>query len=205
MVSVAKHIAVHEAGHLLAAWYCSSVVEIVEAVAEDTKGGVLYSFLVTGSAIDLWNQLVISLAGITAELMHVKVARATSSREDLRRSVELAEVLSEQCNAKRAFPIDTTDNDNITRMFFDNFSPDVRHLLEAAHLKTILVRTEPLFLRAVSAIMTGAKLNHKTIEGILGPRPTVKEDGGFVLPKAKEKPKDSWGTRALGFLLELFD
>lgn len=208
-VVVEPYIAIHEAGHLIAAWYCPTVTRIYSVRAGTIDGVVLYEVIQTSTAIAMWNDLVISVAGITAQLWVQKSARAGDSENDLVKAADLVKKLASMCVARVAFPIETSDRDSITRMYSRKFTADEAHLLEAAYLKarTILIRTEPDYYRVVNAIMTGATLDQKTLESLLGKRPRLDPGGTFALPPKSHytSAKKSWGQRALKLLLEFFE
>lgn len=61
----ARRAAVHEAGHVLAAWCSTGVVRVNEAVLHAEGGNVTISYRIDA----LWAQLVGSLAGMAADIL----------------------------------------------------------------------------------------------------------------------------------------
>ncbi|HYX19560.1 MAG TPA: hypothetical protein VFA98_01800, partial [Thermoanaerobaculia bacterium] len=62
-------VAVHEAGHAVAAWCCTLVAEVKIATIEDKGGGgvVKYSYVPSPNPAAPWCCAVIALAGVAAE------------------------------------------------------------------------------------------------------------------------------------------
>lgn len=87
--------AVHEAGHALAAWRCSKVVEIRCVTIDGPTGGFVdYAAPPPRTADELWCQLVIILAGIAAELAVYRTTRSGPAERDLRFARRRARMLA---------------------------------------------------------------------------------------------------------------
>lgn len=90
-------IAVHEAGHAIAAWFCSSVFRI-QSVVMDESGGGYVDYVISYNKKDerpkYWCNLVIALAGVAAEVKIYSTVRSHPARLDLAYARQLAEKLS---------------------------------------------------------------------------------------------------------------
>jgi ATP-dependent Zn protease len=81
--------AIHEAGHVIAAWFCTFVDDVKLARSEATGGEVQYTVHDVNIASVAWCRMVIALAGVAAEARVFKRWRSIESRSDLNRAREL--------------------------------------------------------------------------------------------------------------------
>lgn len=76
--------AIHEAGHVVAAWYCHSVEDVTSAYINEDGGRVKYA--THGDVAAVWCQATVALAGIAAEARVYKRWRSGEMRSDLARA-----------------------------------------------------------------------------------------------------------------------
>lgn len=82
--------AIHEAGHMVAAWFCTFIDDVKSARIAATGGTVEYTVIDTEFAPVMWCRMVIALAGVAAEARVFKRWRSIEARDDLRRARELS-------------------------------------------------------------------------------------------------------------------
>ncbi len=92
-------LAVHEAGHAVAAWCCTLVAEVSFATIEhknkEWEGGLVgYKFYGLDWMEDRWCKMVIVLSGVAAEAMVYSRWRTTGSEDDLTRALKFAESIA---------------------------------------------------------------------------------------------------------------
>ena len=92
--SIRSRAAIHEAGHVLAAWACPFASSIDDVRIHESGGCVRYAWPVDERHDNvLWARAVIALAGIASELTVYDTFRAIEARRDLRDAHEIAEAL----------------------------------------------------------------------------------------------------------------
>jgi hypothetical protein len=164
-------MAVHEAGHALAAWRCTVVTHVHRASLEGRDGGfVTYDFIADPSPAHAWCKLVITLAGIAAELAVFSRARSGPAEKDLLHARKLSRLLVHACPpwsdaaAAPDLPFE--------RLFRAPLPPGERAVLQRAYAKArALVRDS----RAAHGRLTSLLLHRRTVPGdalprVLGPR-----------------------------------
>lgn len=138
-----KSIAAHEAGHAILAWFCKSLT-LVELRVGGTRNHVIFSTLNPVTAELAWDNLLAVIGGVAGQFRARLTAHGSESGRDLEQARRLAESIVIQLVLRGvpvsvAFPIDVSDRATISRMFHDEPSKPVRHVLEAAYLKARLV------------------------------------------------------------------
>lgn len=77
-------VAVHEAGHAVAAWWCTAVAEIQEITIDSPTGGhVVCSYRDADCKENYWGRLVINLSGMAAEAYIYQRLRSGPAMKDL--------------------------------------------------------------------------------------------------------------------------
>ena len=175
-----KSIAAHEAGHAILAWFCKSLT-IVELSVGGTQNHVIYSTPCPVTAELAWENLVTGLAGIAGQFRAQFSAHGLECERDLKEARLLAESIVVQLALKGvpvnvAFPIDVSHRATISRMFHDEPSPPVRHVLEAAYFKARLVlRVYDIEFRALRrALNFWDRFTPKEVELLIGKSPAGK-------------------------------
>ena len=87
-------LAVHEAGHAITAWWCSGVDQVKLITIEEPTGGKIYLNFNPRAKNILWCDLVITLAGIAAELSVYSKVRSKPAEKDLTIARDLARQLA---------------------------------------------------------------------------------------------------------------
>lgn len=193
MLNTPKAIAaVHEAGHLIAAWCCTGVCSIdsVTVRADDT-GTVAFWFwrpakekLARATA---WCDVVIALSGIAAEAMVFRKFRTGKARSDLAQAIASARLVDgNTCPALEgpSVPFD--------KIYAAGCSPDELAVLQAGYrmARKVLVAHGDIFYKVVNAILTMGYISEEQMATILGRRDFVKIVGRlgakptFIVPKA---------------------
>ena len=81
-----RRTAIHEAGHLIVAWACSSVERVEEARIDAAGGHVRLVY----RGRSLWSQLVVKLSGVAAETLVYSRGPARDAKQDLLLSLGIA-------------------------------------------------------------------------------------------------------------------
>ena len=180
--------AIHEAGHVVAAWRCTAVGEIDFARVGDGDGLVRFSFIRHSNACD-WCRVVIALAGPAAEAMTYASGRSLESRSDLAGALRLAEALA---GTRAPWKIPEGKTFDFEKLFHPRPPEAVLSVLRDAYRTARrIVRGDRHGVHAVaSALLAKKKLRHRDLEVALGPRLgtliLIPFGPRFVLP-AKEK------------------
>jgi hypothetical protein len=193
----ARHTAVHEAGHLIAAWYCTEVVTIhsVTIVPDPHHEN-------GGKTVCLFNQhartpycfAVIALGGAAAEIMTFGKMRSGGCKKDLLEIRDFLDGLEEPWPWK----IHDQGGTGPTLPFKKIFTlPPTRHehetLLQAYKLaRKLLVHYAEQHDRITRALLKHATLNETQLETILGKRGFMWRfwslvDPGFILPTEEKE------------------
>ncbi len=185
-------LAVHEAGHLTAAWFSTTVVKVHLATIEATYGGRVSWDYYSGSHEKAWHQLVICLAGIAAELCVYGKYRSGESTGDLQKALVLARQL-----AKGGTEAPWTLEESLVKSFpFASVYVERPTAKEIAVLNTAYVKARGLlktvnfrYFRLVSLLLSCKSVGEKQVAEILGSRGFIRALGyvkpAFVLPKRK--------------------
>jgi ATP-dependent Zn protease len=179
--------AVHEAGHALAAWFCTAVVEVVSVellgdVQGESDGVVTYRWRqIDGDA--LWRALVVMLAGAAAEVATFGYLQSAGSRSDLVKARQVAEWI---CGTPEfALPRWARDTLGATpafaQMFVEPLLPEVEAALSAAYrvARAVLVAHAAKHTALVSALLHRRRLGEAEVAHVLGHRVGIKLVGLF--------------------------
>lgn len=176
--TIETRAAVHEAGHAIAAWFCTNVVEVSWAyITPEGSGKVKYTCRRDPSASAAysetkWCDLVICLAGITAEIVVYGKTRSGPAAKDLEEALGHARAL-----AGSEAPWETSDSVRVP------FETAFRHPLSAAEFKVfqagyqmakrlVLSRERQLY-QLVSALLMWRRTGPAEMERFLGSRFTA--------------------------------
>jgi hypothetical protein len=173
-------IAAHEAGHAILAWFCKSLI-LVELRVGGAKNHVIYSTPNPVTAELAWENLLAVLGGIAGQFRSRFRTHGSESGRDLEQARRLAESIVIQLVLRGvpvsvAFPVDVSDRATISRMFHDEPSKPVRHVLEAAYLKARLVlHVYDIEFRALRrALRFRDHFTPKEVELLIGRSPAAK-------------------------------
>jgi hypothetical protein len=190
--SVPYRIAVHEAGHAVAAWACSCIRGITEVTVESKTGGGHVRFTYYESETDsfYWCKTVISLAGWAAEMRVFSKARAKPAEGDLLDARTLVSRLSFGATPPwkpTAPPFD------FTRVFsFDLRSQDAAALAHCYAMASHLISSYgDRFDQLVALLLTKKTVVEKELESVLGSRVFVRALGPystfFMIPMLRKR------------------
>lgn len=183
--------AVHEAGHALAAWRCSNVVEVRCVTIDGPSGGFVdYSAPPPRSADELWCQIVIILAGIAAELAVYRTTRSGPAERDLRFARRRARMLA--ALGKPAPPWTPRAKPPAQRfesLYEHPLSDDEAAVLRIGYDKArLLIRdSHAQHSRLVALLLHQRTLDHAAMRVLFGSRAWVRLIG-IVRPRFLERP-----------------
>lgn len=183
-------MAVHEAGHAVAAWCCTMVSDV--RITIEAKHGGQVTWMMHGEGGDVtWHRLVIALAGAAAEAMvYERSRREASSKDDFRAAREYAEALGGEPP--------WVDPGGSTLAFEKIYVappllPATRANLEAAYrMARHVIRAHGRdYYRIVSLLLTHRTVREHDVARILGHRAPLRLlapfGARFVLPRRKKK------------------
>lgn len=167
-----RRFAVHEAGHAVAAWYCTAVERITRA-SIDANGGVVVMRSRRGAP---WCDAVILLAGIAAEGIVIGRFSSGPAREDLRHAIAAIRDLPDREDRAATGP--TPD---LERAFASPLSERERRLLRAAYgeAREIIRAHRDRFDRLADELHRNGSLDESEMRLILGARGPIAALGHF--------------------------
>lgn len=171
-------IAVHEAGHTVAAWCCTQVVEVQSVTIEASTGGfVLYTFNTNMTPESRWCSIVISLSGMASEIQAYGKMRSGPCGSDLEKSVAAARELIVSGDVTPPWkPPKKRDGTLQFEKMFSGLSTDEKQILdECYHMSHVIIDTygEKLH-KIVSMLLTMKTIKSSDLEKVLGPRMFIK-------------------------------
>lgn len=170
-----NRIAVHEAGHAVAAWSWTLAVNVqVRTEKADGGGEVTYDRLIGNDpAATLWGMLVIKLAGVAAELFVFRVFRAKNAESDLAMALSIAGELV-GIGAGERYARESCSF-FFERVYSDTLEPAELRVLNAAYLqaKALVVNHDVRYWRLVSLLLACGNVTEKQMETVLGTRAPV--------------------------------
>ena len=180
--------AVHEAGHLIAAWYCTEVIQVdfVTIEPDETRLGHL-SFRIGMHPRAQHCKAVISIAGTTAELISFGKFRSGSCQNDL---------AGARIETKSPWPWKITAGGSLPfeKIFKIPPTPEEHRVLVQAYRmsKQLLTHYRKQHQIVVNALVEKRTLRTEDLEALLGKREGfvwsfwTLFDRGFILPQAKK-------------------
>jgi len=180
-------IAVHEAGHAVAAWSCTCVTGMIIATIETETGGVVeYTIHSSETPDGMWCLLTITLAGVAAETFVHGKAGTLSSETDLIKARKLAEQI-----AAKGWASPWKLEGEVPK--FDIYDPplkpqEVEVLQHSFRMAKHIVRAhDRQFHRMVVLLLTHKTVRESDVENVLGRRNFTKVMGlvrpTFIVPK----------------------
>lgn len=177
-------LAVHEAGHAVAAWCCTLVAEVTVATIEhkgkDWSGGLVnYSYYGTDWLEGRWCKLVIALAGVAAEAMVYSRWRTSGSEIDLAQALAIAEDLAGVAGGKIDPPWRRLGGNeaagsapDLARAFKTKPSAAAAENLEEGYrmARRVLRSHGGAFFKVVSMLLAKKSTSKTDIEALLGKR-----------------------------------
>ncbi|HVI40088.1 MAG TPA: hypothetical protein VM577_05470 [Anaerovoracaceae bacterium] len=125
-------VAVHEAGHAVAAWFCTAVARVNEVTIESPTGGhVKYEYHHSRFKENDWCNLVICLAGMAGEAVIYKRVRSGPASKDL---AEARQMVAHIINAGWQDPPWEVEESSMPfhKMFKDPLSETENRILQQA-------------------------------------------------------------------------
>jgi len=175
-------LAVHEAGHAVAAWCCTLVSDVtvvtIEAKAKDLGAGlesglVNYSYYAIDWADGRWCKLVIALSGVCAEAMVYSRWRTTGSERDLAQALQMAESLADGSSPPwQRLGVTSGAVPNLARAFKVKPTAAVAENLEEGYrmARRVLRSHGGAFFKVVSALLAKKSTSRADLEAALGGR-----------------------------------
>jgi len=184
--------AVHEAGHAIVAWACTWVSTVDSVSIEEKDGGsTCFRLKSDDSPEEMWCNLVISLAGIAAEVGAFKRMHSTESKGDLVKSLALSEKLAKLNQVTPPWKVPEREKslpfDKIFRSLDHDQKVILTHAYHVAH--GVIDSHGAHYYKLVSLLLTKKTISSSDMESILGKRAIIKLiawsfDPRFVLPNS---------------------
>lgn len=175
-----KVVSVHEAGHAVAAWYCTIVGEVQTATIDPSPvmwggpflGGYVTHWILAKATHACWCGAVIDLAGFAAEAMVLGAARTSPSSEDL---------LSALDNVRHGGPDfpwsegKAGEDIDFTRYFAKGIADVEANGLRASYrmARFVLGAHEARLATLADRLRAVRTMQSKQIEAVLGPRSAI--------------------------------
>jgi ATP-dependent Zn protease len=163
--------AVHEAGHVLAAWACPFVVCIDSAEIHSQGGVVAYRYREGEGANNRWATMVIALAGIAGELSAYRRFRSGEARKDLERAKACAAIVAKMGEGAPPW-LETESGAPPFDKMFRGLDPAEGRILSLAYAKARhIVRQQEKERNEVAALLLSKrKVTGDELEAVLGKR-----------------------------------
>jgi ATP-dependent Zn protease len=165
--------AVHEAGHTLAAWCCTLVDTVDSVTIERPEGGhVLYRQNVADTTEGVWCELVITLAGLAAEISEFNVIRSGESESDLQKSLASAKNLASNGSTKSPWGTFSREKTLKFKNMYRDLEPVHEQILAEAYTMCheIIEAHGNKFYKLVSVLLTKKTISQSDLESVLGNR-----------------------------------
>ena len=175
--------AIHEAGHTIAAWFCTHVEEVKLAHINAEGGGVRYT--ISGSGDELvWCRMVIVLAGVAAEAKVYKRWRSGEVKEDLMRVRDLA---AKAVGTKPPWGVLAAPPQGFESVYKSPLSAGEAEVVRAAYamVRLLLDKHEIRLYRCAGLILHRHKITSSDLTAVLGSRGLIRAAStscGFWLP-----------------------
>lgn len=159
-----NRIAVHEAGHAIAAWACTACREISIDCETPTGGQVRYK--IRGDEEAIWCSLVILLAGLAAEIAVFKKAYTIPARKDLGQARTALDMLR-ACRVNRGVTLMLVPFHTFYVVPLDIYETE---MMNAAYLMAQHLVSTPRYRRLVDLLLTKKQVTETEMEKVLGLR-----------------------------------
>jgi len=173
----ANRAAVHEAGHVVAAWCCTLVHQIGDITIEHKQGGLTAFWTIQKESSEShWCYIVILLSGMAAEMAAYGKTRSGGCGPDLESALEKAKLIIKSGDST---PPWSAPPRKYTPDFADMIvalDPERKRILTASYhmAHAILEAHGNDFYRVVTTLLTRKTASASDIESVLGPRAFVK-------------------------------
>lgn len=180
------NIAVHEAGHTLLAWACTLVCEItcVDTLQhkDGGRGGTTIFKIYAKTVRGMWSELVITLAGIAAEVNIYGKFQAQEVSEDLISAWELSRKLVNQQQLLAPWKLPKTPTIPFSKIY-RKVSPDQILILEQAYAMAghLLITHKQRYHQLMSSLINYQILDNQKVSEVLGKRQWTKTLSSEVL------------------------
>lgn len=172
--------AVHEAGHTIAAW-CCTLVPSVDRVSIEVKTGGITEYLVYDQEAHegIWCSIVISLAGIAAEIAAWGKMRSMECESDLQKALKNAKILVADGHTEPPWKVSPRSASlKFEKIFRELDAEHGQVLSDCYHMAhSILEAHGNNFHKVVSLLLTKKTVRTGDIEAILGQRTFIKIAG----------------------------
>lgn len=164
--------AVHEAGHVVAAWSCTFVREMPEVLVRmEGSGHVQIAYFNIGETDERWCYLAILLAGAAAEATIFKKGRSAGAASDLRAALAEAKAIGDALPPWKE--IKAGRSIDFVRLFRERLDPKVLAVLVQGYRmsKQLVLRKKARpFHQTVSMLLISGRASEAQLEKILGSR-----------------------------------
>ncbi|MFH1047387.1 MAG: hypothetical protein V1738_03730 [Patescibacteria group bacterium] len=164
--------AIHEAGHILACWQLPSIkyISCAKISTRASKVAITYEYAPSYRSFAS-DTLLISLAGLAAELEIFRYFQAKSSRDDLRHALRAARIINR--TSHRAFtPISSLMLD-FADIFVNEPSYSVNQIMNWHLMRTqnLIRQHDVKLIQLALALLDRDELSHNDIYRVIGARP----------------------------------
>lgn len=175
--------AIHESGHAVCAHSCTNIKDI-KSVQDfgNGSGYIKYSFHSLDSVEDWFSEVVISLAGITAETIVFGNGRTSHSEVDLNKALRFAQSISfKESNFIPPLAKDTVID--FSKYYYDhvNLTEHQKQILTSAYYtaKEIIKSHGPKFYELATFVQRNKIAYNSDVDRILGTRLMISFLGNF--------------------------
>ena len=178
--------AIHEAGLVVAAWFCTFVDEVSLAQIHSEGGEVTHVTSGTPDDIDVtWCRIVMSLAGVAAEAHVYRRWRARESSYDLSRVRVFAKTVANTTPPWRKLKL--PEHRGVDKAYTPELSQDEADVVRAAYAmaRHLLVRHESRLYRTAGLLLHRRRVTQADLTAALGSRALIRLAAvtrGFWLP-----------------------
>jgi len=175
--------AIHEAGHTIAAWFCTFIDDVKSARIEANGGEVRHSSSAFGADFT-WCRMVIALAGVAAEAKVYKRWRSGEAKEDLMRVREFA---TKVVGTKPPWGVLFAPPQGFESVYKSPLSSDESHVIRSAYAmaRLLLDKHEIRLYRCAGLLLHRRKITSSDLTAALGSRGFLRVAAtscGFWLP-----------------------
>ena len=177
--------AVHEAGHVVAAWCCTLVHKIGDITIEHKQGGVTAFWTIQKESPEShWCYIVILLSGMAAEMSAYGKTRSGGCGPDLESALEKAKLIAKSGSSDPPWGVPPCKYTPDFANMITALDPVHKRILTASYCMaySILEAHGNDFYRIVTVLLTRKTASASDIESVLGPRAFIKLMG---IPVAK--------------------
>lgn len=172
---------IHEAGHALVAWHCTAVADVLSVNTKRSGDGALGGHVTNAWLVNApqpaldWCRLVVSLAGIAAEMMVIRRARSGPASEDLMSAAALCRSIVQAGGVDPPWPAPRDRRLAFERMFIEQLTEEELRVMRSGYaMARDLLGQRPIALaRLLTLLIERPIVRGDDLRPALGPRPVA--------------------------------